>query len=225
MSKPFLSSLSVHKTMKQNAVIHISLSMLPTNGKQVTIRLLLLYVITDVTQVKLCVTTFKKCCTSVYISIRVCERREPHIIRQRQADRQSQNKTDVMHISTHTYTHLPSTANISVFVKCLYKVSFTTLRRRRSVRVVWIRLEKMWLQSRKLVQIKTTNCPPNSVTALASCCPVVDTHTTSPQTATLYFTPYQDASYKAVFWSICTPVSVQQNLQTHSTEGFFENFD
>ena len=24
------------------------------------------------------------------------------------------------------------------------------------------------------------------------------THTTSPQTATLYFTPYQDASYKAV---------------------------
>ena len=51
------------------------------------------------------------------------------------------------------------------------------------------------------------------------------THTTSPQTVTLYFMPYQDASYnlyKAVFWSICTPVSVQQNLQTHSTEVFLK---
>ena len=139
---------------------------------------------------------------------------------QTETGRQAKSKQNRCHAHkhTHTHTHLPSTANISVFVKCLYKVSFTTLRRRRSVRVVWIRLEKMWLQSRKLVQIKTTNCPPNSVTALASCCPVVDTHTTSPQTATLYFTPYQDAS---VFWSICTPVSVQQNLQTHSTEVFF----
>lgn len=42
-----------------------------------------------------------------------------------------------------TQVSLPRTAKIRVLVKCRYRDSLTTLRRRRSVRVVWIRLEKM----------------------------------------------------------------------------------
>ena len=45
--------------------------------------------------------------------------------------------------------HSPRTANISVFVKCLYNDSFTRFLRNLKVRVVCTRLVKMWAELRK----------------------------------------------------------------------------